>query len=565
MDFEVPKTKSEKPALAPVELPQSEQSTEVLEVPEESKTDLSNAERLEAREFSKEHSRAARSRLAKQIINKRWWYRVRIPDITAEQDAVVAVEQEKVATQQAGRLQTLETLEIDLEKLKTEREQWVALETELTEVGTQLEKVKAGFWAYFLNRFTKKIDQLEVKRIELYQQEESTPRVSEWAVPIAERDLEQKKLLHEQSAHYEDGVIARMLEKNKDTLQSLIKDDNWVETSKKQIRELYEKNLELKHEYDAEDPEERDVAASCRKHNVILMHGFPIGTESAQTDMNQPSFETYSFLGEERALVMAALEPAVATSSKSLDSSVSEQFTRREMYYNTGFILAGGEVMSAYANDAGTYAHDLDSRFPKYDSALVSDLQRDITENFAQAQDAEVRNERSMGGHNEISVKHPKIAALYIHDQHDHFGKSDTQLTKEGFLHPYGVSTEVTIPTSQNVLKKMLTLAERMGLPLILTKKSGEMVNLLEGSRPVTLDELLDQPITYSPEERMAFLEEANVGEKMREATGDKTKKQIDAKLAKFSEEFGGTDPVMEERKQRNKALAAAQLRLMNA
>jgi hypothetical protein len=525
---------------------------------------FSAEERLEAREFSKENSRAARSRLAKQIMQKRWWYRVRVPEITAEQDAVVAIDQEKVATQQSERMQTLEDLEKSLVNLKTEREQWVALETELNQVGTQLEKVKAGFWAYFLNRFTKKIDKLEARRVELYQQEELTPRVSEWAVPSAERDLKQKTASHQQSTEYEKGGIQRMLDKNAETLQSLIKDDDWAETSKRQIKEFYEKNLELKRNRE-DNPELRDVTENCRKNNIVLMHGFPIGIDSADTAENQPSFETYSFLGEERALVMAALEPAVAVSSKSLDPALAEQFSKREMYYLTGFILGGGEVMSAYKTDAGTYAHDLDSRFPKYDSSAASDYQMQIAENLQQAiTSPEERNSRPIGAHNEISVKHPKIAALYIHDEKDLFGKSRVQLIADGLIGPYGNVVEDTVPTSQAVLKKMLGLAERMGLPLILTKKSGEMISLTDGRRPVTLDELLDNPISYSPEERLSFLDEANVAEKMREATGAKTQQQIARKMTGFAENFEGIDPVMEERKQRNKGLAAVQLRLLN-
>ena len=515
---------------------------------------LSVDERLEAREFSKENSRAARKRLAEQIVQKRRWYRVTIPEIIARQDTAVALEQEKTAGQQAERLQTIEELEKNLASLKTDREQWVALETELSEVETQLEKVKAGFWAYFLNRFTKKIDQLRDQRQRLYEQEAETPFVHEYQVPNTERDLEQKNALHQQSTQYEKGGLQEMLDKNKKELQRLIEDDNWVETSEKQIKRFYEKNLDLKRERE-ENPEERDVVANCRKNNVVLMHGFSIyGNNHGD---NNPSFDMRSSLGAEGAFLMAALEPAVSASSKSLDVEQSVQFPRQEMYSSTGFILAGGEITSAYSRDAGTYAHDLDSRFPKYDASAVSDYQEDISNQLEKVINSNDRKFLQSASYNEISVKHPKLAALYVHDEDDAFGK---EFSDGNYSHTGSLRGEA----GTRKLKIMLGLAEKMGLPLILTKKSGEMVSLTEGNRPVTLDELLDNPVQYSPEERMEFLAEANIAEKMRETTGEETQQQMDKKIVGFTKNFDGVDPVMEERKQRNKDLATVQLRLLN-
>ena len=154
-------------------------------------------------------------------------------------------------------------------------------------------------------------------------------------------------------------------------------------------------------------------------------------------------------------------------------------------------------------------------------------------------------------------MKHPKIAALYIHDEYDVF---DKELQEGENIH----SDSLQGKAGKRKLKIMLGLAEKMGLPVVLTKKSGEILSLTDGKRSVTLDEPLDNPVEYSPEERLSFLEEANVSEKIRETTGTKTQQQIDRKMTRFAENFEGIDPVMEERKQRNKDLAAVQLRLLN-
>nr|MBP7061025.1 hypothetical protein [Candidatus Moranbacteria bacterium] len=459
---------------------------------------LSVDDRLEAREFSKENSRAARQRLARELINKRFRYRVEVPQLQAEQEATIVAAKERAAAAQAERIDHLESLEHSLAQLKSERDQWVALETEVEQVEARLEQLKAEYWAYFLNRFTHKIDQLESKRNELWQQQNSVPWVNAYEVPIAEERLERERALNQQSTRVEESKIESMLFRNKEALQNLIEDDDWVETSKKKIAKFYEKNLGLKRER-TEKPEQRDVAANCRRHNVVLMHGFPIARTSAQTGGNQPSFETYNFLGEERALVMAALEPAIATSSKSLDAGESSKFARQEMYYNTGFILAGGEIMSAYEHDEGTYAHDLDSRFPKYDTRAVSDYQEDITGKIQIALDNKRKNDQPTN-HNEISVKHPKIAAIYIHDENNTFGQ---ELADGEVLDMDSLQGE----SGKRKLKILFGLAKKMGLPVILTKKSGEMISLTESNRLVTLDELLDHPVTYSPEERLSFLE----------------------------------------------------------
>ncbi|MFA6463891.1 MAG: hypothetical protein WCV55_02710 [Candidatus Paceibacterota bacterium] len=357
-------------------------------------------------EFSKRYSLSGRQKIADEIRELRFQYFKKEKGNPDRQDLIT--EQEKTT-----------------EALQKEKEQ---IEAEIKEGEIESEKKKAFLWSRISSLFHKN----EIEQ--------------ELGISPEKKKLEDLK-----------KDIAERLKIIGET-ENVILDISSLEEAKDKLKKFYDEQSDLKTTFEGEK-EIRDVETLSRENGYIFLHGVPTKHRANRnTSMNNPTFNTEALSTEDKLSLLMGLEPTISA------SVIKEGQDDVETFYTFGVILAGGTVLSAYSEDAGTLAEGLYSRSSKYDKETKQIQRTSIQSNISKHLDKSINTpaqERMYGSYNEIVVEKPKVAGLYINISqfNPNFERIDISelqkyakefnlpvyALKDGKLYPFDVDNKIEI------------------------------------------------------------------------------------------------------------------------
>lgn len=506
------------------EIVPTEENPDTLEAAEEYQQTVSN--RLEAREFSKEHSQFYRDRLARDIRSKR-----------RDLSDFLQGKKRDVEELELSHQETLNSLQSQISQRESEyvnrteyKEKFELFKAEVSELEGELEAIKNSFWQRLFGK--EKLAVLESKKHTLDAQ------ASLLYEPDRERILELTKEIDEYKSQLENekenSRSAHIISEIKE--HSFFVQDSYVSEAKDLIKNFYDGNLELKRELE-NNPMSRDVAENCRAHGVLLRHGVPDPYEKRVDDPdwsgNNSVIDTKQLEASERLLFAASVQPALSTHTEVVSGGHMKQ----------GFIVGGGEITAASKTDLFSYASNFDSRNPKYDRDIVSSYSPRIQESFAEAVEHAGDRQRSW---NEIIVQHPEFSAIYTED-----------------VGEYGKYTEEGHNLFYTKAKWALEQSAALGMPAVVILESGQIINIATDEE-MTHEELLSKTVQHSPSERSLMFDAAIQQGGLQSEDNSQSQVQIEQRFNAFAEEFR-VDPEMEEYKQINRELAQAKLDILEA
>jgi hypothetical protein len=473
-------------------------------------------ERLDAREFSKEHSQFQRDQLAQQIKSSRFYRRKEINETNQKADQLEVQNEESLRYYQG---------EIEREEKKLEEMEAISAEAKearvvIEELDSQIEEIKSSFWRRLLH--SSKAEQLEREKAQTkYNAPAYPPTEAEVASPQAKisgyaGDLERLQ---------NDPRLVALRD------QAFFIQDQLVKDSKDKISIFYKDNLFLRSE-SKEDPEARDVKKNCLELGVLLRHGVPdpsyVGVDvfTGTSRANNEVVDIQELESAQRMALAASIQPALSTHTEGMMSQ--------------GLIVSGGEITAAEQSDAGSKAVDFDTRFPKYDpNAASSNVMPNIKESFKNAVE-KVGDTSNLREWNEILVKRPEFSAVYILDDGE-----------------YGTVTEVGITNMPKNTQWALEQSIELGMPAVIILESGVIMNLATDEE-MTKEDLILRSVMHSPQERRELLENA-LGDNLEKLRDSNTKTKAEERLDIFGENFS-SDEEMERYKALNRELAQARL-----
>ncbi len=173
--------------------------------------------------------------------------------------------------------------------------------------------------------------------------------------------------------------------------------------------------------------EEEAIQSVANSYNVLAVHGFKKEAVVGDNSLLKPGVNW-----QERLKILLSFQPTVSTSTFRLGKDTS-----RNLWSPIGVILKGGEVQSAYPQDAGTIAQSFVKRqeWGRKSEPIADQLDRAI-------------NARDELGYNELIISEPEIAGFYIH-----LGDSNET---SGFL----------TPESEIDPKEIFDFAREVGVPV---------------------------------------------------------------------------------------------------
>jgi hypothetical protein len=421
----------------------------------------------ESYDFSKEFSKHGREKMAEQVRLLRHEYMIEIPEKNAkltEKRELLTEQKEKAEQEFEQKKQTLSDVEI-------KRNDWLSAQEELKKISEGIEKRKASLWYKIQRRFGGGNDVRE-KEKKYWNKKNEVGYFDEGELHRAQIS-ENAKSMH-------DSLIESY---NREILEAenIVIDEAWHDKARAMVNEFYRGQGEIKNEWE-NDGDEREIQFNTEKHNALFLHGIPFESEMANTSMNNSLIDTETMSPEDKALSFAGLNPTVSVSTKTLDSVVAEKMPKQELMYDTGFILVNGKIMSAFDEDAGTVAEDLDIKYSKYKDT-TSSVQPEIDEHIAKAVGySDERRRHATGGHNwnEFVVKEPQIGAMYI-----------TENARR----------------QEEAISRMMKIAEEIHVPLIRIFRDGKLFNITE-NRETTKEEVLAHATNFSVEEKIGFIEQ---------------------------------------------------------
>lgn len=421
----------------------------------------------EAYAFSKEFSREYRSRLAKELWSIRKKHRVEVPAENESRaklreliDEKLEVERERVILAD-HKYTSAEDAEQAAKVELQEREREVAeLESQLeNEKSSIVNKIKG--WVGLVTPEWKTERELSIA------QDRAVAVAEDARFKESELVLERERRAGLQASG-EYRVTSLWQESGR--VQDIVLDEVETDVLKQKINDFYTKQLEVKNDWETTQAE-RSINRQAKQHNVVFLHGLPQGEFMANTAENNPTLKTSELSAKAKADLVVGLEPTISVSTFSLDEDKESK-----LMYPSGLIIGEGTVMSAFEEDAATYAESFDIKFPKYDEQAVSSVQQNPTEAMAEAVAQEGRRTLPW---NEIVVRRPKVAGAFIYKGSG--GPED--------------------------LIKQLELAEHLGVPLVQIEHGQPMRDLLTGEI-VDQEELMLHADACSVEDRLQYADD---------------------------------------------------------
>ena len=366
----------------------------------------------DVKKFSKRYSRAGRQQLAEHLRELRFQY----------------------FKKEAGNLKRLDLVKEKETEIENLREEQGVVEGEIEALEEEVETHKAKLWSKIQEFFRK--EHLE----------------QELQIDLKNKKLEQiKKDIEERL-----NIIGE--------IESVISDASFLETARKDLKDFYTKQSDIKSAFESE-AHERDVETLSREKGYIFFHGVPTKNRGMNnTSENNPLLKTSVMTTEDKLSLLMGLEPTISA------SVFKEGEKDVQTYYVFGVIIGGGKVLSAYKEDAGTLAESVYSRRSKYDSETKeTNIQPNVTERLNVAVHTPVQN-RKWGKHNEIVIEDPKIAGLFINlsqfnKDHDRISLGELEqyakslnlplyAVKDGRVHHFDIAGKISVDAEGNRFQK---------------------------------------------------------------------------------------------------------------
>ena len=401
-------------------------------------TGLNNKTQLELSEFSKRYSAFFRSLLAERIRNLRYQYEIKHKEKPAEIEALKSsIENEKVT------IGEIKNEKISEEKLRDDLEaQKTKIDVEIRELKDGLNERKNSFFYKIKQKFILNKNEItedlvgffeseglkkENIKNKLYHKDFDMVQTIKSKKDIFENidiSLEEKQ----KEIKKKNELLARLMDSIEDKyetineVEEIINSDFEIKEIEKIVSDFYNEVLIYKKQIEAEK-KERSVAEISKEKNVLFCHAMPMQIiPDTNFSQNNQLINTRRFGSEEKLKIILGIEPTISVSTLNEGS--------QKLVNGFGMILNGGQVLSAYAGDAGTLLNkNIYDRRSKHDPTLkTSIIQLDIKDNLDHAINHTPRREPISGdivedpsqGWNEIVVENPKVAGLYFQsDQTD--------------------------------------------------------------------------------------------------------------------------------------------------
>ncbi|MEI7709631.1 MAG: hypothetical protein WCI76_02870 [bacterium] len=434
--------------------------------------------KAETAQFSKRYAAFYRKQIAERIRNLRAQYRTKLEEKPREIESIKS----SIPTYQLSIKELIEQ-KISDEKHKTNLEAQrseIALEVET--IRADLNKRKNTFWYKVQGIFSE--DKLKDEENEVAQGiKDKTDKLADVDLSIRVQDQRIKRS-HDSVAQLEE-YVAKKYGAIKE-VEEVINSDQELKDIERTVANFYAEMSAQKGKFEIER-EQRSVANISTERDVLFCHSIPL---EAVTDngfsQNNELVTTNRFGPKEKIKMILGVEPTVAVSTINKENQT--------LVGNFGLILKSGQVLSAYAGDAGTLIDEgIYNRKSKYDPALKNSIiQPDIEINLDHAvTHTQKRNPRTNSsvedmhqGWNELVVENPEAAGLFFQKDNPKNGESD--------------------------FKKALKISQDLGLPLYILdagkicQMDGETGNLVEISR----EDVFNSAKNISPDEKKGLIGE---------------------------------------------------------
>lgn len=297
---------------------------------------------------------------------------------------------------------------------------------------------------------------------------------------LKDQYLSREKDLQEQIGRLEN--IKKIWNEEK---QSILQDVDRLSTEmiaqkqrwKEQVADFYDVQKDVAMDFE-QSGDDRQLGKYMEQEGAWFLHGIPLGEQQmGNTAGNNTSLDTRDMKGADKMRLLVAIEPAISV-------SVVKRSDQTTMY-NTGAVLVGGQILSAYDEDAATINQGLDVRTAKYDGQRGdSSVQQEIGTKLKKVIDNAARP-GSGGTHwNEVVVKRPNVGAIFLR-----------------------INSEYGQWIDKKSLIDAMDLATEFGVPVLNIDKTGKARDLITGEEVSQSDLLKGGVVKMTAEERRNTVE----------------------------------------------------------
>ncbi len=204
-------------------------------------------------------------------------------------------------------------------------------------------------------------------------------------------------------------------------------------------RKFFGEQQELYNEFKSDlENGARSVKGLSEKYHAFFVHAMPVVEHlKANTGMNN-NVSPEQMTVEEKIDALINISPTVSA------SAIKPEEGKIATMYPFGLLIREGVILSAYRNDAGTFAEDVTKRKSKHDpEAQVTSVQRNIERKIDIAiGDANPEHDEYVGfgakdGINEFVVEQPVFDAFYINLDSAQIGNDEREEVKKIIFEKY--------------------------------------------------------------------------------------------------------------------------------
>jgi len=408
-------------------------------------TGLDKENKQELQKFSKRYSAFYRDQIAGKIKNLRFQNQTKIKEKPLEIEALkLSIDDERSSSE---KIKSEKLGEQEIQKDLEEKR--VKLNLEIQELKDGLNKRKNSLIykiqeKFISNKFNEEtFEILKSERMtkyniknKIYQKDfgiYQDIKIKEGDLELINKNIEFKK----QKLEEQDILLEKLKVSIEDKYKSIneaekvIESDSEIKEIEKNISDFYTEISKQK-EIIENEKKERSVSEISKEKNVLFCHAIPLHVETGDSSFSQNNtlIKTNEFSVEEKIKMILGVEPTISVSTINKENQTLAR--------GFGLILNEGQVLSAYAGDAGTLLDKgIYNRRSKYDRELeTSVIQKDIENNlnFAinhlQKRDQKTNSsvETMHQGWNELVIENPQVAGLFF--QKDNQGNAPSDFAR---------------------------------------------------------------------------------------------------------------------------------------
>lgn len=344
--------------------------------------------------------------------------------------------------------------------------------------------------------------------------------------------------------------------------EDVVLDNAEMKLAKEEVRKFYEEQKGIKDVFEQEKDKERSVTEVAKQKQVLFLHGLP-SRNTANTSMNNPNVDTESMGLIDRAKMVIGLEPTISVSTKhtgkegvSAEQALIKQkrstLHQNPVLYETGLILNGGHITSAYGGDAGSLAEGTKRRFSKYDSTIHSAIQENFSENLNAALEHRIVGSGiSETLINELVVEKPSVSGSFAYfeklDDYDdflhHYEKHKDQISEKEIEYRYQEYRREKEYKQNSDIVSVLKLSQELGIPAYGVKENGELFDLLdEDFNEVLPEDVMSKKFSFSADDRINYIKNS-MGFSQNETLTKEAQQKLE-EIQQMEPEEGGEDVI---------------------